>query len=41
MSSVMPFAFNAFELYVVTINEKPWALAREVCKVLRYEKAAR
>ena len=23
MSSAMPFAFNAAELYVVTINEKP------------------
>ena len=41
MSSVMPFAYNAVEVYVVTINEKPWTRAREVCKALRYEKAAR
>ena len=26
----MPFSFNAVELYVVTINEKPWTRAREV-----------
>ena len=38
MSSVMPFSFNAVELYIVTINEKPWTRAREVCKALRYEK---
>ena len=38
MSSVMPFAFNAEELCVVTINEKPWTRAREVCKAVRYEK---
>ena len=37
----MPFAFNAVEVYIVTINEKPWTRAREVCKALRYEKAAR
>ena len=30
MSSVMPFTFNAMELCVVTINEKPWARAREM-----------
>ena len=41
ISSVMPFAFNTVELYVVTINEKPWARASEVCKTLWYEKAAR
>ena len=34
----MPFSFNAVELYIVTINEKPWTHAREVCKALRYEK---
>ena len=38
MSSVMLFVFNAVELCVVTINEKPWTHAREVCKALRYEK---
>ena len=38
MSSVMPFTFNAVELYVVTINEKPKTRAREVCKTLEYNK---
>ena len=38
VSSVMPFAFNAVELYVVTINEKPWTRVREVCKALEYNK---
>ena len=41
MSSVMLVAFNGVELYFVIINEKPWTRAREVCKALRYEKAAR
>ena len=34
----MPFSFNAIELCVVTINEKPWTRATEVYKALRYEK---
>ena len=38
MSSVMPFSYNTVELCVVTINEKPWARGREVCKVLEYNK---
>ena len=38
MSSMMPFAFNAVELYVVTINEKPWTRTREVCKALEHNK---
>ena len=37
----MPFSFNAVKLCVVTIIEKPWTFAKEVCKALRYEKAAR
>ena len=41
MSSVITLVFNAVELYVVTINEKLWTRAREVCKALRYKKAAR
>ena len=41
MSSVMLFSFNAVELCVVIINEKPWTRAREVCKALSFEKAAR
>ena len=32
----MPFTFNAIELYIAIINEKPWARAREVCKALEY-----
>ena len=34
----MLFAFNAVELPFVTINEKPWTRAREVCKTLEYNK---
>ena len=41
MSSLMPFSFNAVELHVATINEKPWARAREVCKALEYGKATK
>ena len=41
MSSVMPFTFNAANLYVLTINGKPWTRAREVCRALKYEKTAR
>ena len=38
MSSVMPLSFNAVELCVLTINEKPWTRAKEVCKALQYNK---
>ena len=38
MSSVMPFAFNAVELYVVTVNGKHWTRAKEVCKTLEYQR---
>ena len=38
MSSVVPFSFNAVELYIVTINEKPWTRAKEVSKAPRYNK---
>ena len=38
MSSVMPFSFNAVELCVVTINDKPWTCAKKVCKALGYNK---
>ena len=34
----MPFAFNVVELYVVTINKKPWVGAKEVCRALEYNK---
>ena len=38
MSSVVPFSFNAAELYIVTINEKPWTRAKVVSKAPRYNK---
>ena len=38
MSPIMPFAFNAVELYVVTVNAKPWTRAKEVCKAVGYGK---
>ena len=34
----MPFTFNAVQLCVVTINEKPRTRAREVCRALEYQK---
>ena len=34
----MPFSFNAVELCVVTINEKPWTRAKEVYRALEYNK---
>ena len=34
----MPFTFNAVELSVVTINERSWLRAREVCRALKYNK---
>ena len=37
MSSVMPFTFNAVELYIATINEKPWTRPMEVCRALKYD----
>ena len=41
MSSVKPFTYNAVDLRVVTINEKPWTRAREVCNALEYGKATK
>ena len=38
MSSVMPFTFDAVRLCVVTLNDKPWIRAKEVCKALKYNK---
>ena len=34
----MPFSFNAVEFCVVTINDKPWNRAKEICKALQYNK---
>ena len=41
MSSVLPFVFNAVDLYIVIINEKPWTRAKEVCRALEYGKASK
>ena len=41
MSCVMPFTFNAVELYVVTIDEKPWTRARKVYRALEYGKTTK
>ena len=38
MSSVMQLTFNAVELCVVTMNEKPWVRARKVYRALQYQK---
>ena len=37
----MPFTFNAVELCVVTIYEKPLARAKEVCRAIEYGKATK
>ena len=37
----MPLTFNAVKLCVVTINEKPWTRAKEVCRALEYSKATK
>ena len=41
MSSVMPLSFNAVELCVVTIDEKPCTHAREVFRALEYGRATK
>ena len=41
MSSAIPLTFNAVELCVVTINEKPWTCAKEVCRTLEYGNASK
>ena len=38
VSSVMPFTFNTVDLHVMTVNDKPWTHAREVCKAPKYNK---
>ena len=35
-SSVSPFTFGKVELCVLTLNDKPWTRAKEVCKALKY-----
>ena len=34
----MPFTFNTVDLHVMTVNDKPWTHAREVCKAPKYNK---
>ena len=41
MSSVAPFTFDAVKLCVVSLNDKPWNCAREVCRVLEYGKTTK
>ena len=36
VSSVMAFNFNPVESCVMTINRKPWARTKEVCRALEY-----
>ena len=36
--SLVPFTFKNVELKLVTINDKPWARAKEVCEALGYKK---
>ena len=36
----MPFTFNAIELCIAIINEKPWTRVREVCKALECDAKA-
>ena len=34
----MPFTFSKVDLHVVTLNDKPWTSANEVCRALEYNK---
>ena len=38
---VMSFVFNSVKLCIVSIYEKPWTRAREVCKALEYGKTTK
>ena len=37
----MPFVFKSVEICIMTIYEKPWTRAREVCMALEYGKATK
>ena len=37
----MPLTFNAVDLCVVLINEKPWARVKELCRALEYGKTTK
>ena len=41
MSSAIPLTINAVVLCVMTINEKPWTCAKEVCRTLEYGNASK
>ena len=41
MPSVMPLTFNAVDLCVEFINEKPWARVKELCRALEYGKTTK
>ena len=41
MSSLTSFTFNAVELCVMTINEKPWTRPKEVCWALECDKTTK
>ena len=36
--SVAPFTFDTVESCIVTLNDKPWTRAKEVCKAIKYNK---
>ena len=38
MSSVALFTFNAVDLYLVTLDDRPWIRAKKVCTALEYNK---
>ena len=35
-SALVPFTFNDTKLFTITINDKPWTRAKEVCRSLNY-----
>ena len=37
----MPFIFNAVDLCIATINDKPWMHAMDICKAMEYGKATK
>ena len=37
-SALVPFAFNSIKLFTVTINDKHWSRAKEICQSLNYTK---
>ena len=35
-SALVPFTFNSIKLFTITINDKPWTRAKEICQSLNY-----